>query len=110
MSNATASCGADKPVAQDVPRFVNLPHWVLDSGISGSAVKLYCVIAMFGETDGRTKCITRSVLADTVNTSTRTVSAHLKELVDVGAVTVEPQFDGPARIGSVYVLTSGGEA
>lgn len=109
MSNYTVTSGMQTTEPQHTTPFVRLPHWILDSGASGGAAKLYCIIAMFAHDDNRTHRITRVTLAEVMRTSTRTVSTYLKELVELGAVTVIPQFDGPKRSGSVYVLNEDGE-
>lgn len=110
MDNDTVSCADPTPDEQLIPAHVKIPLWVAGSGISGAAVKLYCAIATLAHTNGRTPHVTRDVLAFIVMTSTRTVSAHLRELVQIGAVEVIPQYDGSSRSGSVYVLLEKGKA
>lgn len=110
MSNDSTSSVPTIVKPLEMTPYVNLPHWVLDSGVSGAAVKLYCVIGALSTENGRTPNITRDTLAVVMRTSTRTISTHLKELVDLGAVTVIPQYEGSSRSGTVYVLAGVGEA
>lgn len=79
------------PLSKDI-YFAQIPEWVLfHEDLSPQAVRLYCVLARFSE--GRA-WPGRQLLAERLQAkSTKTVDRALKDLVDVGAITVIPRWD-----------------
>lgn len=74
-------------------RFAMVPEWGLDAEISDCAVRLYAVLLRYGYSTGA-RMPGRATLARRLHkTSTDTVERALKELVALGAVTVEHRFE-----------------
>jgi hypothetical protein len=69
--------------------FSIVPHWLLFSGVSEGAIRLYAVLWSFADRDGRNACPNRATLAAAVGKSAATVKRWTKELVDAGAIVVE---------------------
>lgn len=71
-------------------RFAIVPHWVIFSGISDGALRLYTVLTKYA--DGHTKQAfpSRTTLAkDMGKKSVRSIDGYMRELKEIGAVTVE---------------------
>ncbi len=87
-------------VAED--RFSIVPEWVLDSDIGDCALRLYAVLLRYGNTTGA-RMPARSTLAARLHKkSVDTVDRALAELVDLGAVQVEPRWAGRERLTNRY--------
>lgn len=73
--------------------FTIIPEWVLYSDISPQAVRLYGVLRRFADSGG--ECFpSRKTLASRLQVdSTKPVDRALKELVDIGAVSIEQRRD-----------------
>lgn len=79
-------------VCREYTRFAVVPEWLLDAGVSGQALKLYCWLAVKYGTrtkDGR-ECVGIHPSVDTIaagmGTSRMTVKRQLAELIKVGAL------------------------
>ncbi len=81
-----------------------VPEWVLDSGISDGALRLYAVLALEANERGEA-WPKRKSLADRLRCSTDTVDRRVKDLVEVGAIEVRPfvAHDG-GRGSNTYVV------
>lgn len=126
MSNDTVASGAHTTQTQDeeaiirsrrrlnIP-FVQIPTWVLSSGIEPGAFMLY--VALLDHARGTNEAYPkRSSLAERLGVSVRTISNRLNQLVDAGLVTVLHQYrkaDGSItherkgfirQIQSVYII------
>jgi DNA-binding MarR family transcriptional regulator len=74
-------------------RFAIIPEWVLDSGITGTAIHLYCVLARYANDDGHCHPSQKRI-ASRMGCSPNTVVRAMKELEGIEAVVITPQF-GP---------------
>lgn len=91
--------------------FAIIPHWVLFSGISSTAIQLYCVLRTYADNRTMESWPSRQKLADDLNVqSVRTVDAAIKELLGIGALKVEKRFNGNQQTSNLYILMSQGGA
>lgn len=72
-------------------RFAQIPEWVLDSPISDRAVRAYCVLARYANSDSRAHPGRRK-MADRMDCSTDSLDRALKELVAIGALEIRARF------------------
>lgn len=84
--------------------FAPVPEWVLDSPISDCALRLYAVLLRYGQTSGA-RIPSRATLARRLHkASTDTVDRAMRELVTLGAVTVEHRHTDGAHQTNRYHL------
>lgn len=90
-------------VSTDTGPFAMVPEWLLFSGVSGNAVKLFAIIHRHEGPGGAHP--SRRRLGELMGSSDDTVDRVLKELAEAGAVTIEARFD-PAgdRTSNAYTL------
>lgn len=69
-------------------RFAVIPHWVIFSGVSSTAIHLYAVLRKYADGSSLEAFPARSTLAADMGKGTKTVDRALKELDSIGAVTV----------------------
>ena len=67
--------------------FSMIPEWVLDAKISATAVRLYCVLQRYANSDGLCHP-SRRTLAERCGCSTATIDRAVDELVDIRALVV----------------------
>ena len=82
-----------------------IPEWVLYSDVSANAVRLYVTLTRYV---GRNEAgwPSRKTLAGHCHLSPTTVDRALQELVDLGAIRIEPRYrsDG-SQTSSLYYLS-----
>lgn len=69
--------------------FVILPHWVIFSGISAGALKLYAVLAKYANNETHQAFPSRAALARDVGKSRDSIDRYMKELEALGALRVQ---------------------
>jgi hypothetical protein len=85
-------------------RFAIVPEWLLDADVSDTAIRLYAVLLRYGQSSGA-RMPGRATLARRLRKkSVDTVDRAMRELVTIGAVTVEHRYDGPQRLTNRYHL------
>jgi hypothetical protein len=77
---------------RDLGPWSMVPEWVTDSEISDGAHRLYAILARICG-DKRVGWPSRSTLAKRARCSPDTVDRRVKELIEIGALTVEARFD-----------------
>lgn len=82
--------------------FAVIPSWVIRAG-SSRAVHLYAVLADMAGRDGAA-WPSRRTLADAIGVSVDTVDRAVTELVDLGALSVEPQTHDGRQTSNLYLL------
>lgn len=71
-------------------RFSIIPHWVIFSGISDGALRLYAVLMKYADGSTGQAFPSRATLAKAMNKkSVRSIDGYLRELRDVGALAVQ---------------------
>lgn len=88
-------------------RFVMVPTWVLDAGVSSRAVHVYALL--YGHADRTTRAAwpSRKFLADRLGCSTSSVDRPIRELLAIRALTRRQRWDeNGAQRSSVYIVHS----
>lgn len=88
-------------------KFSTVPEWVIDAPISATAVRLYCVLQRYANSDG--VCFpSRSTLARRMHCSVRSVDRAVEELEQVGALvkTLTKSPDGDWANNTYCVITA----
>lgn len=90
----------------DIGSFTIMPVWVLDSGVSRSAIALFAVLASYADRDDQRCWPSRATLAKRLGASTRSVDTWLKELRTVGAVDWEQRVDpsGKGNLSNLFTV------
>src|SRR6185437_14004222 len=85
-------------------RFAIVPEWLLDADVSDVAIRLYAVLLRYGQSSGA-RMPGRATLARRLRKkSVDTIDRAMRELVAIGAVTIEHRYDGPQRLTNRYRL------
>lgn len=71
--------------------FAIIPEWVLNLPISSNAIRVYCVLRRFADNQTGECFPSRKTVAMKARLSVSTLDRAIKELVDNGAVTVNPR-------------------
>ena len=74
-------------------RFSIIPEWILDSGISDKAIRLYCVLARYADNETHRAYPSRDTLAQRMECSKASVDRAAQELIDVGAMTKQQRHN-----------------
>ena len=77
----------DKVIADNF--FAIIPEWVLYADISPQAVRLYAVLRRYADRDGSCFPSRKRLASDLRMDSTKPVDRALKDLVKIGAITIE---------------------
>ena len=100
-SGVVAHSGTDPRLVVE-ERFAVVPEWLLDAPISDCAVRLYAVLLRYGQVSGA-RMPSRSTLARRLHKrSTDTVDRAMRELDELGAVTVTARWAGRERLTNAY--------
>ncbi len=99
---ATERIGERGSLTVDGP-FAIVPEWVIDSPVSDTALRLYCVLTRYGNTSGH-RMPSRATLATRLRKSTDTIDRALRELEHHGALTVEHRHEGTRKLTNRYHL------
>ncbi len=87
-------------------RFAIVPEWLLDADVSDTAIRLYAVLLRYGQSSGA-RMPGRATLARRLRKrSVDTIDRAMRELVAVGAVTVEHRYAGGRRLTNRYHLNA----
>lgn len=82
--------------------FALVPEWLIDADIGDCAFRLYAVLLRYGQSSGR-RMPSRATLAKRLRKrSVDTVDRAMKELVGLGAVTVERRRSGRQNLTNLY--------
>jgi hypothetical protein len=81
-------------VRTDIGRYAIVPEWLLDSGVSSNAIRLFaCLASKYADRDGQCYPGRKRLAEDLKVTSTDTVDRAAKELVAVGAIAITHRPD-----------------
>ena len=84
-------------------KFAIVPQWLLEAPVSDAAVRLYGLLARYGNSSGR-RMPSRQTLADQLRRSKDSVDRALRELEQCGAVVVQRRRDGTTNLTNLYQL------
>ena len=85
-------------------RFSMVPAWVLDSGISDKAIRLYAVLAGYADSETGQAYPGRTLLSKRLDCSTKTVDRAVAELMGVGAVKKQQRVKDGHYQSSLYTV------
>lgn len=101
----------DKIIADNF--FAIIPEWLLFADISPQAVRLYGVLRRYADRDGSCFPSRKRLASDLRMESTKPVDRALKELVSIGAITMEhrhtEQGDLQSNLYTVLSVPTGGD-
>ena len=100
VTDPTGTTDAAELVLED--RFSIVPEWVLDADIGDCALRLYAVLLRYGNTTGARMPARTTLAARLHKKSVDTIDRALTELVQLGAVQVEPRWAGRQRLTNRY--------
>jgi hypothetical protein len=85
-------------------RFSIVPEWVLDSGVSDRAVRVYALIARYADNDTLQAFPGRETLAHRAGCSVKSVDRAIRELVSAGALRKSHRRNGDAYQSNLYTV------
>jgi len=99
---------SDSKLNSDLPPFAMVPRWVIQhTGLTSGAVRVFACLADMAGRD-RPAWPSHRTLAIKCNMSVSSVRRHIKELVYVGALTVEPRYkpNGEGQTSNLFTLVN----
>jgi len=90
-------------VTADV-KFSIIPEWLIDSGCSDKAIRLYAVLARYADNDDLTAYPGRSTLAKRMGCHRATVDRAVEELIELGAITKQLRVQDGKYQSSLYTI------
>lgn len=88
--------------------FAIIPEWVLDAGVSPSAVVVYLTLARYANRQTRSCYPSKETLSEKSGLSANTVSRCLSELRDIGAITSRRRNVNGVPTSNIYILHMAG--
>ena len=90
----------------DIGRYAIIPEWLLDAGVSSTAIRLFATLAAkFADRDSDEATPSRATLASALGgCSTDTIDRATRELIAIGAIAVEQRFIGSEPTSNRYML------
>ena len=85
-------------------KFSIVPEWLLDSGCSDKAIRVYCVLARYADNDHLTAYPGRGTLAKRVGCHRATIDRAVEELIELGAVTKQLRVKDGKYQSSLYTI------
>ena len=98
----------DSKLQSDLPPFAMVPRWIIQhTGLTSGAVRVFACLADMAGRD-RPAWPSHRFLAIKCNMSVSSVRRHIKELVYVGALTVEPRYkpNGEGQTSNLFTLVN----
>lgn len=80
-----------------ITTFTRVPHWLIESGASGGAIRLYAAMGKWADNDTGRAWPGRKTLAEYLQCSVKSVENWTKELVDLKALKKEVRTVGKGR-------------
>lgn len=85
-------------------RFAIIPEWVLDSGISDRAVRVYAILARYADSETLQAFPSRETLGKRAGCNAKAITRAVDELVSIGAVIKQHRKSGEAYQSNLYTL------
>jgi len=85
-------------------KFSIVPEWLLDSGCSDKALRLYCVLARYADNEDMTAYPGRGTLAKRVGCHRATIDRAVEELIALGAITKQVRVKDGKYQSSLYTI------
>jgi len=99
---------SDSKLQSDLPPFAMVPRWIIQhTGLTSGAVRVFACLADMSGRD-RPAWPSHRHLAIKTNMSVSSVRRHIKELVYVGALTVEPRYkpNGEGQTSNLFTVVN----
>ena len=93
----------DDQVTTDL-KFSMVPEWLIDSGCTDKALRLYVVLARYADNDDLTAYPGRGLLAKRMHCHRSSVDRAVEELIDLGAITKQVRFVEGKYTSSLYTI------
>jgi hypothetical protein len=93
----------DDTVTTDL-KFSMVPEWLIDSGCSDKALRLYVVLARYADNDDLTAYPGRGTLAKRMGCHRASVDRAVEELIALGAVTKQRRVSDGKYQSSLYTI------
>lgn len=93
----------DDDVTADL-KFAIIPEWLLDSGCSDKAVRLYAVLARYADNNDLTAYPGRATLAKRMGCHRASIDRTVEELEQLGAVTKQQRVKDGRFTSSLYTI------
>src|SRR6185312_15867735 len=102
--DVTNDAAADAASLELQERFAIVLEWLLDADVSDTAIRLYAVLVRYGQSSGA-RMPGRATLARRLRKkSVDTIDRAMRELVNVGTVSIEHRYAGGQRLTNRYHL------
>jgi hypothetical protein len=98
-----AMASIDDSVTSDL-KFSMVPEWLIDSGCSDKALRLYVVLARYADNDDLTAYPGRGTLAKRMGCHRASVDRAVEELIALGAVTKQRRVSDGKYQSSLYTI------
>jgi hypothetical protein len=85
-------------------KFSMVPEWLIDSGCTDKALRLYVVLARYADNDDLTAYPGRGTLAKRMGCHRSSVDRAVEELIDLGAITKQVRFVDGKYTSSLYTI------
>jgi len=115
MSKNTVASGAEttQTLDEDLPfgvgiqeatTYSRIPHWLLEAGVSGEAIKVYAWLMKWASYETSVAVFNVSTLAEKIGKTRRSATNYLRELKEAGALRVTPRYSGNEQVASFYTV------
>jgi hypothetical protein len=94
---------SDDKVTTDL-KFSMVPEWLIDSGCTDKALRLYTVLARYADNDDLTAYPGRALLAKRMGCHRASVDRAVEELVNLGAITKTQRVADGRYTSSLYTV------
>lgn len=85
--------------------FSIIPEWLIEANVSDSAIRVYSALCRFADKDNGSCFPSHMTIGKKCNKSVSAVKRALKELENVGAITIEPRFiDDKGQTSNLYTV------
>jgi hypothetical protein len=93
----------DDAVTSDL-KFSMVPEWLIDSGCTDKALRLYVVLARYADNDDLTAYPGRGTLAKRMRCHRSSVDRAVEELIELGAIIKQVRFEDGKYTSSLYTI------
>lgn len=85
-------------------RFSIIPEWILDSDISDRAIRVYCILARYADSETLQAFPSRETLAKRAHCHYKSIDRAIDELVKIGAIVKRHRKSGESYQSNLYTL------
>lgn len=85
-------------------RFSIIPEWLLDSGVSDKALRVYAILARYADNETMQAFPSRETIAERARCHVKTVDRALEELIGFRAITKKHRKSGNGFSSNIYTV------